>query len=217
MATVLIIDDHVIARMGIRYKLQSMATVKVVGEAANGLDGLRLTKELKPDIVFMDILMPGMDGLETTRKILAYNPGIKIIILSNLQTDPYPACFFKLGVAAYLSKSCAADDIFKAIREVMAGRQYFSAAIWQAALKNMSNHKKAFSFDLLSLRELQVALQLIQGKTIHTIADIFYLSTKTIKVYRQKIFTKLHVRNSVGLILLANELGYLKESLLDFE
>ncbi|MCE3239157.1 MAG: uvrY [Gammaproteobacteria bacterium] len=213
VTTVLIIDDHEIVRIAVRYKLQSMAMVKVVGEAANGTEGLRLAKELNPDIIFMDILMPGVDGIETARKILAYHPGIKIIILSKVQTYLYPSYLLKMGVAAYLSKNCTPEEMFTAVRNVIAGKRYVSPVITKRlALKSMGSRQKiAASFDLLSLRELQIALQLIEGKEINTIADVLHLSPQTVRVHRDRIFEKLNIRSSVALILLAKELGYLEE------
>ncbi len=213
VTTALIIDDHEIVRIAIRYKLQSMAMVRVVGDAANGSEGLRLAKELHPDIIFMDILMPGMDGIETTRKVLAYHPGIKIIILSKVQTYLYPAYLLKMGVSAYLSKNCTPEEMFTAVRNVIAGKRYISSIITERlALKNMGGRQKiAASFDLLSLRELQIALQLIEGKEVNKIAAILHLSPQTVRAHRDRIFEKLNIRNSVALILLAKELGYLEE------
>jgi DNA-binding NarL/FixJ family response regulator len=213
VTTALIIDDHEIVRVAIRYKLQSMVGMRVVGDAANGSEGLRLAKELNPDIIFMDILMPGMDGIETTRKLLAYDPGIKIIILSEVQAYLYPMCLLKMGVSAYLSKNCTSEEMFTAVRSVIAGKRYVSLIITERlALKNLGDCRKiAASFDLLSLRELQIALQLIEGKEVHSIANILYVSPSTVRVHRDRIFEKLNIKNSVALVLLAKKLGYLEE------
>jgi two-component system invasion response regulator UvrY len=211
--TVLLIDDHEIVRVAIRYQLQSMPKIRVIGEAANGLEGLRLAKELHPDIIFMDILMPRMDGIEATRKILAYQPGVKIIILSKAQTYLYSRYLLKMGVSAYLSKNCTPDEIFTAVRNVRAGKQYVSSIITERlALKKRDGcQKMAAAFDLLSLRELQIALQLIEGKGVNTIASLLHLSPQTVRGYCSKIFKKLNVRSSVALILLVKELGYWEE------
>jgi len=209
--TVLIIDDHEIARAGIKYILLSVPKIKVVGEAARGLDALRLAKELKPDIVFMDIQMPGMDGLETTRKMVLANPAIKIIVLSAVQEDPYPARLLEAGVMGYLTKGCATDEIIKAIRAVTTGKRYVTPAIaQQLALKHVGTEHHTI-FDTLSIRELQIALLIIEGKNLREIADIFFISPKTIMAYRHQIFTKLNVANEVQLVLLANQAKLVKK------
>lgn len=213
MTTVLLVDDHEIARVGVKYMLQSIAKVNVIGETGRGLEAVRLAKELNPDVVILDVHMPGMDGLEVTRKILLCNPAIRIIILSAFKEDPYPARLLEAGASAYLTKGCPPEEIAKAIRSVLSGKRYISPTIaHQLALKNTQQEETA-SFDILSLRELQIALMLIEGKEIKYISDTFYISPKTVMAYRHQIFKKLQVTNDVQLVLLAKKLGYLKETL----
>lgn len=211
MITVLIVDNHEIARIGIKYTLLSISKVKVVGEAARGLDALRLAKELKPQIVFMDIQMPGIDGLETTRKMMLGNPSVKIIILSAIKDDPYPTRLLEAGAMGYLTKGCPADEIIKALRTVSSGKRYITPAIaQQLALKHVSDEYNS-AFDTLSLRELQIALLIIEGKGIQDIANTFFISPKTIMSYRHQIFKKLNITNEVQLVLLANQAKLIKQ------
>lgn len=211
MITVLIVDDHQIARIGIKNALSSVAKAKIVGEAARGSDALRLAKELKPEIVFMDIHMPGIDGLETTRKMVLANPGIKIIVLSAIKDDPYPTRLLEAGAMGYLTKGCFADEIIKALRTVASGKRYITATIaQQLALKQVSNEHNS-AFDKLSLRELQIALLIIQGKNIQDIANIFFISPKTVMAYRHRLFEKLNVANEVQLVLSANRAKLIKQ------
>jgi two-component system invasion response regulator UvrY len=212
MTTVLIVDDHEISRAGIRVVLRSIPKLKIIGEAANGLDAIQFVKKHNPEIVFMDIQMPGIDGFETTRKIFLYNSQIKIIIVSCLKTNPYPECLFAVGASAYVSKSCAVDEITKAVNSVLLGKCYMSPAIaQQLALNNTAYNDSNAFFNILSLREIQIALMIISGKKIEEIAEIFYVSTRTIRAHRYQILKKLKVKNDVSLILLAGRLGYLKE------
>lgn len=211
MITVLIVDNHEIARIGIKYTLLSMSKVKVVAEAARGLDALRLAKELKPQVVFMDIQMPGIDGLETTRKMILANPSIKIIILSAIKDEPYPTRLLEAGAMGYLTKGCPADEIIKALRTVTSGKRYITPTIaQQLALKHVSDEYNTV-FDTLSLRELQIALLIIEGREIQDIANTFFISPKTIMAYRHQIFKKLNITNEVQLVLLANQEKLIKQ------
>lgn len=205
MITVLIVDDHEIARAGIKSSLEAIPNLKVVGETSNGLDALQLAKELNPNVVLMDICMSGIDGLETTRKMIISNPLIKIIVITLLIDDPYPSRLLEAGAMGYLTKGCAAHELIKAIHAVMLGKRYVAPSIaQQLALKHVSHDDKSV-FDALTLREMQLVLLLIEGKDIKYVSDIFFVSPKTLMTYRNQIFKKLNIKNEVQLILLAKK------------
>lgn len=210
MGNVLIVDDHEVSRAGIRHILQSIPKIIVIGEAADGLSAIQFTKKHNPDIIFMDIQMAGIDGLETTRRILHFNPHIKIIILSHHETNLYPARLFAAGALAYLSKNCSADEIRKAVNTVSLGKCYIGSTMAMHLAMNVTTcHSSGISFDVLSLREMQIALMLCEGKEIQEIVDTLCISEKTVRTHHYQILKKLKVKNDVSLILLAKKLGYL--------
>lgn len=211
MITTLIVDDHAVSRAGIRVILRSIPKLTVVAEAADGFEAIRAAKKYNPDIIFMDIQMPGIDGLETTRKISVSNPCAKIIIISRFIDDPYPARLLQAGASGYISKSCAADEIPKAIKHVLLGKCYMSPAVTRQLALDNTRYDDAVSFNVLSLREMQIVLMIIEGKEIAEIANTLYVSQRTIRAHRYEIFKKLNLRNDVELVLLARKLGCLKE------
>ncbi len=212
MITVLIVDDHEVARAGIKYSLSALPNVQMMGEASNGLSAMQLVKELNPDVVLMDVTMPGIDGLETTRKMMISNPQLKIIIISAMTGGPYPARLLEAGAMGYLTKDGAFQELAKALNTVISGKRYIAPAIaQQLALKNVSNESMTV-FDTLTLREMQLVLLLIEGKEIQYISDIFFVSPKTLMTYRNQIFKKLDVKNEVQLVLLAKKAQLLQEN-----
>jgi DNA-binding NarL/FixJ family response regulator len=202
LTTILLADDHEISLAGIKNALEAMPEIKIVGEATNGLTAIQLAKELSPDIIFMDILMPEVDGIEATRRILHFNPKIKIIILSIVQQNPYPARLLEAGVSGYLPKNCPADEIITAVKSVLRKNRYLNSAIARQLIED-ANQPQRSSFNLLSLREFQVALMLIEGKTIQLISRALGIKPKTVADHRYKIFKKCKVANDVEFILLA--------------
>jgi two-component system invasion response regulator UvrY len=156
----------------------------------------------------MDIQLPDMDGLEVTRKLVRYDPKIKIIIISMLSDEPYPSRLLEAGAAGYLSKDCDPQEIIKAIQEVTSGKRYISTLIaQQLALKQITGET---SIDKLSLREMQVMMMLIGGKSINEISATFFVTPKTIQACRRQLFRKLKVKSDVQLLLLAKRLGWEK-------
>lgn len=204
MIKVLLVDDHKLVRSGIRRILDESEDMEVVAEAQSGEDALRLAGELRPDVVLMDVSMPGIGGLEATRKLVHFLPEVRIIALSVHKEDPFPGRLLEAGAMGYLTKDCAAEEIIKAVRMVFAGEHYIDAEVARAmALSKIPGHSPKGIFDELSQREVQVMLMVVQGKPIQEISDQLFISPKTVSTYRYRLFEKLGVNNDVELTRLA--------------
>jgi len=209
MIRVLLIDDHKLIRVGIRNILETSPGISVVGEAETGEEGLRLARELKPDIVLLDINLPGMNGLECLRKLRTHDERVKIIVISMHITEPLPGKVLELGAAGYLTKSRAADEVLVAVQKISQGERYLSADVaQQLALDKL---KGGSPLEHLSERELQVLLLVTQGKSITEIATQLSVSSKTVSTYRYRIFEKLNVGNDVELTRYAIRHGIIQE------
>jgi two-component system invasion response regulator UvrY len=204
---VLLVDDHELVRMGIRRLLQDVNGLKVVGETNSGEEGIRLAKELMPDVVLMDVQMPGIGGLEATRKMTRHNSDIKVLALTVCDDEPYPSRLLQAGAAGYITKGCDSEEMIRAIRIVHSGQRYISSEIaQQLALKRFTKAEES-PLDILSERELQIMLMITSGQKVQEISEKLHLSPKTVNSYRYRIFEKLNINSDVELTLLAIRLG----------
>lgn len=209
MINVVLVDDHKLVRTGIRRILEDITGIKVVGEASNGEEALQVVRQTKPNVVLMDIKMPGLGGLETTRKLLRQNPDLKIVIITAYENDVFPVRLLQAGASGYLTKSASPDEMIRAIRSVHAGQRHLSAEIASLlALKSVSGTSKS-PFDDLSERELQIVMMITQGTKVPEIAEKLHLSPKTVNSYRYRIFDKLGIKSDVDLTHLTLRYGLL--------
>jgi len=201
----MIVDDHALVRLGIRRLLEDCSDIDVVAEAESGEEALKQAKDVELDVVLLDMKMPGIDGLEVTRRLRRSHPRLKIIAVSAFSSQPYPKRTLQAGALGYLTKECGVDEMCRAIRRVYNGERYLSAEIAQTlALSSITDSEEAASpFEHLSERELQVTLMLSRGMSVQEIADSLFISTKTVNGYRYRLFAKLGVKNDVELIYLA--------------
>lgn len=200
---VLIVDDHALVRMGIRRLLEDMLDVEVVADAESGEQALALVKLHGPDVVLLDMKMPGIDGWEVTRRLKKSNPNIKVIAVTSVCADPLPTRVLQLGAMGYLTKESGAAEMAAAIRKVAKGEKYLSAEIAQKMAINSLQEAQETPFDTLSEREMQVMLMITSGMNVQDIADRLFLSSKTINGYRYRMFVKLGIKNDVELTYLA--------------
>jgi two-component system invasion response regulator UvrY len=199
-----VVDDHDLVRTGITRMLADIDGLQVVGEADSGEEALKKARELKPDVVLMDIKMPGIGGLEATRKLLRSHPDMKVIAVTACEDDPFPTRLLQAGAAGYLTKGAALEEMVRAIRLVFAGQRFISPQIaQQLALKPFQTQNKGSPFDLLSEREIQIAMMIADCQKVQTISDKLCLSPKTVNTYRYRIFEKLSITSDVELALLA--------------
>jgi two-component system invasion response regulator UvrY len=200
---VLIVDDHALVRMGIRRLLEDMSDVEVVADAESGEQALLLVRTHSPDVVLLDMKMPGIDGWEVTRRLKKSNPQIKVIAVTAMTSDPLPTRVLQLGAMGYLTKESGAEEMASAIRKVAKGEKYLSAEIAQKMAIDSLQEAKDSPFDMLSEREMQVMLMITSGMNVQDIAERLFLSSKTVNGYRYRMFEKLDIKNDVELTYLA--------------
>jgi len=206
---VMLVDDHHLVRNGLRTLLQDSKNIFVAAEASNGEDAISIARTAKPDIILMDIDMPGIGGLGATHKILHMLPKTKVIMLTAYAHDILSSRLLELGTFGYLMKTEGFKTILKAIRQVAKGKYYISPEIVnQIALAKLNDFANS-PFKLLSVKELLIVLMVAQGLTVEKIADCLHLSKKTINTYRYAVFNKLQVKNNVGITLMAIKHGLL--------
>ena len=207
MISVLLTDDHALVRSGIRRLLEDSGRVEIIGEADSGEEGVRLALELKPDVILMDVSMPGIGGVEACRRILQRNPEQKIIVLTIHNEQTFPKRMLEIGARGYLTKECGVDEMLGAIDQVHRGGAYIAPSIAQQLALSLLPGNELNPIDRLSRREFQVMLMISHGLTNAEISDKLCLSPKTVSTYRLRLLEKLGAQNEVDLIKIAVEQG----------
>jgi DNA-binding NarL/FixJ family response regulator len=207
---VIIADDHTIVRDGLRSLLEANPEIKVIGDAANGREVMDQVRELKPDVVIMDISMPELDGINATRQILEAYPTIRVIILSMLGTADHVFHALQAGARGYLLKESAGREVMEAVQSVYAGGMYFSRPITHTMVDDYMQARaetQPDSLESLSLRESEILCLVLEGKTSAEIGKSIHLSPKTVESYRSRMMQKLGISDLPELIKFAIKHG----------
>lgn len=206
MIRLLIVDDHKLVRKCLCAKLESVPDFRVVGEADSGERARLLARELEFDVVLMDLNMPGIGGLEATRRLLSANPRCKVLAVSMYVEGPYPRRFLEIGGAGYVSKHSDTEELILAIREVHRGGSYISRDVaQQVAISAIT--RRGTGIHNLTQREIEVLQRIAEGMTSAEIALRLCLSPKTVAYHRRRLYEKLGADNDVKLALVAREQG----------
>ncbi|MDP3110816.1 MAG: response regulator transcription factor [Thermodesulfovibrionales bacterium] len=195
---ILLADDHTILREGLCALLAKQRDFQIVAEVGDGRTAVRLTQELLPDVVVVDVNMPDLNGIEATRQIITDNPGIKVIALSMYSEKQFVVEMLKAGAAGYMLKDSAFEELVHAINCIVKDQIYLSPSITTFVLKDylqQSSKADYTAFSILTDREREVLQLIVEGKTTKEIASILNVSTKTIETHRQQIMKKLNVHS----------------------
>ncbi|ABM03026.1 transcriptional regulator of LuxR family protein [Psychromonas ingrahamii 37] len=214
MINILLVDDHELVRTGICRIIDDVRGMKVIGEAQSGEEAVKWCRKNHPDVVLMDINMPGMGGLDAMHKILRINEDLKIIMLTMHTENPFPSKVMQAGASGYISKSAGPDEVLNAIRLVHSGQRYLAPEIAQKIALSQLSPTADDPFSVLSERELQIMMMITKGQRVVDISEQLGLSPKTINSYRYRLFDKLDVKGDVGLTHLAIRYGMLDTAML---
>ncbi|MBN3525403.1 response regulator transcription factor [Paenibacillus apiarius] len=205
---VLLVDDHEMVRIGLAAVLSTEDGIEVVGEASNGEDGIRLAQEYKPDVVLMDLVMDGMDGIETTRKLLQLYPECKVIVLTSYLDDEKMYPVIEAGAFSYLLKTSRATEIAEAIRAAARGQSVLESQVASKMMNRFRQPKQSLAaHEQLTEREMDVLRLLAQGKSNQDIANDLFIGIKTVKFHVTNILAKLGVEDRTQAAIYAYKNG----------
>lgn len=206
---VMLVDDHAVVRMGFKLLLQGAEDIEVVAEAESGEEAIKRYAEIKPDVVVMDISMPGIGGLEAVTRLLAKDPAAKVLILSAHEDSSHPKRLLKAGAVGYLSKRSAAEELIQAIHQVATGKTFLDSKLAQAmAVQQLTGEQNPV--EVLSDREFEVFMLLAKGQSVAHIAEKLFLSPRTVGTHLYNIKQKLNAGNSAEITLIAMRNGLLE-------
>jgi DNA-binding NarL/FixJ family response regulator len=211
---VILADDHPIVRAGIRTELDKMPSVKVLAEATDGREAIELIRTHQPDVVFMDISMPGLNGLEATGRIAKEFPKVKVIILSRHENEEYFWHALKAGAAGYILKKAALSELEAAIQRVMGGEIYLSKEISNRLREKLPLHQISQAkspLDDLTARQREILQLIAEGQTTKAIAFILKVSPKTVEYHRAKLMERLNIFDVPGLVRFALRAGLIAQ------
>ena len=211
MISVVLVDDHAVVRSGLRLLLEAQDDIDVVGEAGNAKDAIFRARALKPDLILLDVVLPGESGIEVLPKLLKESPGSKVLVLS-MQDDPsYVRAAFASGASGYVLKEAIDEDVVAAVREIAGGGRYVHPALGARMVAAEAEERAAAEADPLSEREREVLRLLALGHTNHEIAQRLYISVRTAESHRAHIMQKLRLSTRAELVRYALLHGLLSE------
>jgi DNA-binding NarL/FixJ family response regulator len=208
--TITIVDDHQLFREGLKLLLGNLPFIGEVREASNGREFLESLHPEPPDVVFMDIEMPVMNGIESTTRALEIFPGLRIIALSMFGEEEYYTKMIGAGVQGFIVKNSGMQEVEAAIQSVMAGRSYFSQEIISGLVQNLTRKKRVPRTGELTEREAEVLLHICKGLSNKEIADTLFLSKRTVDKHRENLLLKTGSKNTAGLVMYAIQSGIIE-------
>jgi len=214
MIKVLLVDDHELVRTGVEALLNAVDDISVVAVSNCGEGVLELIEKNTPDIILMDVKMPGIGGVEACRRVLQRYPETKIIALSVYNDGPIPQQLLKLGALGFISKGSPVEEMVNAIRVVMSGKRYLCSEVANNLAFQGLGEEGESPFSRLSQRESEVVNLILQGKSIQEMSDILVISDKTVNTYRYRLYDKLKVKNDVELTRLAVKFNHIDGGLI---
>ncbi len=200
---IILADDHKIVRDGLRALIENQAGMKVIAEADNGRETVRLARDLLPDLVIMDIGMPDLNGIDATRQITAELPDVKVIALSMHSDRRFVVQMFRAGASGYLLKDCAFEELARAVDAVSKNQTYLSPAVAGPVMEDYIHRLStadSIAYPILSPREREVLQLLAEGRSTKETASLLCVSTKTVETHRQQIMSKLNIHTTAELI-----------------